>query len=80
MPITSAPGGHGVAAELVDEPWMTGGDAVERISNVDARDGARRPAQTAILGPRKSDHRPMQSVFDPPRHQPDDALVPGFIE
>src|SRR6266851_8141393 len=30
---------HGVTAELVDEPRMTGGDGVERIPNVDARDG-----------------------------------------
>src|ERR1700730_14369009 len=49
--------GHGVAAEFVDEPRMTGGDAVERISNVDAGDGARRPAQSAILGPRKNEQR-----------------------
>src|ERR1700676_4493076 len=37
-------GGHGVAAELVDEPRMASGDAVERISNVDSRDGTARPA------------------------------------
>src|SRR5882757_10829713 len=32
--------GHGVAAELVDEPRVAGGDAIERIPNVDAWDGA----------------------------------------
>ena len=72
--------GHRVAAELVEQTGMTGGDRVEDVAHVNARHRAGRALDPArLFGGRERNHGPVQSLLDPRRDEPDHALVPAVV-
>jgi hypothetical protein len=55
---------------------VPGGDRIERIPDMQARDGSRRPLQFTLAAAGESDHRAMETLLDTCRQDTDDALVP----
>ncbi len=73
-------GGHGMAAELADQPRMAGGDGVQRIADVEPRHRARRALEQAVAGIGEGDGRAVVTLLEARGEDANDALVPVRLE
>ena len=74
------PGCGGVAPELEDQAGMTDRNAVERIAQVQSRDGAPRTADLTGTAARESEGRAVKLFLDTAGDDADNPLVPVGIE
>src|SRR6266581_3251386 len=72
-------GGGRVPPEPQQQPGSALGDEIERVAQMQARDGAARALDFAGRALRKREGRAMVAVLDAAGEDPDHALVPGRI-
>ena len=73
-------GGHGMPAELADQPRVARGHGVQRIADVQARHRARRALEAAVAGVGEGDGRAVVALLQARGEDADHALVPVRVE